>query len=159
MFIRDCEYLLENLFFISDCHSKSMAEERKVRFKIVKESEKKESITNFAYRNSSGLFNMEGIAAKAASITGIRLDFQGKAMPGCWYTTCAGYTILVFSQTGDLIIDLAEKLGHGTRAGNITRVGTIEDDALYAKLIVDAIKEYRDSLTFDNTLDLDDIIL
>ena len=136
-----------------------MAEEMKERFKIAKESDKKELITRFAYYNSCGLFNMEGITANSGSITGIRFAGNDNAMPDCWYTTCAGYTILVFSQTGDLIIDLAEKLGHGTRAGNITRVGTIEDDALYAKLIVDAIKEYRDSLTFDNTLDLDDIIL
>ena len=65
---------------------------------------------------------------------------------------CADYSVLVFSNSGDLIVDLAQEIGHPM---NIQR-----DNEKYAKIIADAIKDYRENGgPADIAIDIDDLCL
>lgn len=107
---------------------------------------------SFFNENGYGIFNEE-VRANNGRVCADRYSYDGTACgDDDWRMTCAGHTILVFSNSGDLIVDLYEKIGHDARDNRNTY--------LYAKIIVDAVKDYLEGLTFDNNiLDLDDIIL
>ena len=99
---------------------------------------------------SPGVF-AEDMHANSYSVYGVRYGF-GESYQDDWLMRCANYTILVFSNNGDLIIDLAQEIGHSM---NMQR-----DNANYAKIIADAIKNYRENGgPVDIAIDIDDLCL
>ena len=108
------------------------------------------SINKFRETMSPGVF-AEKMYARGTSVFGTRYGFN-ESYDDYWMMRCADYTVLVFSNSGDLIIDLAQEIGHPM---NIQR-----DNEKYAKIIADAIKNYcENGGPVDLTIDIDDLCL
>ena len=156
--IKNIRDIPEKFLLFYDCNSP--AEAAYVKKLVASTNEPGNRLYNidaasFFNETGYGIFNEE-VRANNGSVYADRYSYDGSATGSdYWSMTCAGHTILVFSNSGDLIVDLYEKIGHDTRDARDNR-----DIYLYAKIIVDAVKDYREGLTFDNNiLDLDDIIL
>jgi hypothetical protein len=108
------------------------------------------SIDKFRWVMSPGVF-AEDMYANGTGVRGVRYG-SGESYNDEWMMRCAEYSILVFSNCGDLIIDLAQEIGHSVR---IQR-----DNVKYAKIIADAIKDYRENgRPIDIAIDIEDLCL
>ena len=108
------------------------------------------SVNKFREVMSGGIF-AEEMYARGTSVYGTRYGFSEK-YEDYWMMRCADYSVLVFSNSGDLIVDLAQEIGHPM---NIQR-----DNEKYAKIIADAIKDYRENGgPADIAIDIDDLCL
>lgn len=108
------------------------------------------SIDKFREVMSPGVF-AEDMYANSYSVHGVRYGI-GESYQDDWLMRCADYTVLVFSNCGDLIIDLAQEIGHS--------MSMQRDNAKYAKIIADAIKDYRENGGPINiAIDIDDLCL
>lgn len=107
---------------------------------------------NILNRNSLsyGVFE-ENMAVGSGCIKGSRywISHHGEKYNDEWFMSCAGYSILVFSNSGDLIIDVAKELGHSIIEHKEKR------EKIIPELIVSAIKQYTNT----DYVDLDDIIM
>lgn len=108
------------------------------------------SIDKFKSVMSPGVF-AEDMYATSTGVCGVRYGW-GESYNDEWMMRCAEYTILVFSNSGDLIVDLAKEIDH---PANMHR-----DSRKYAKIIADAIKDYRENGgPVDIAIDIDDLCL
>lgn len=108
------------------------------------------SIDKFRWVMSPGVF-AEDMHATNTGVYGVRYGI-GESYNDEWMMRCADYSILVFSNCGDLIIDLAQEIGH--------RVNRQRDNRKYAIIIADAIKDYRENGGPINiAIDIDDLCL
>ena len=108
------------------------------------------SIDKFRETMSPGVF-AEEMYARGTSVYGTRYGCS-ESYEDYWMMRCADYSVLVFSNSGDLIIDLIQEIGHPM---NIQR-----DNEKYAKIIADAIKDYRENgRPVDIAIDIDDLCL
>ena len=108
------------------------------------------NIDKFRWVMSPGVF-AEDMHASGTGVHGVRYGC-GESYNDEWMMRCAEYTILVFSNSGDLIVDLAKEIGH---SANMQR-----DSRKYAKIIADAIKDYRENgRPIDIAIDIDDLCL
>ncbi len=108
------------------------------------------SIDEFRKVMSPGVF-AEDMHASGTGVQGVRYSWNESYIDE-WMMRCADYSILVFSNNGDLIIDLAKEIGHPV---NMQR-----DNRKYAKIIADAIKDYRENgRPIDIAIDIDDLCL
>ena len=146
-------YVPEKFLLFFDCNSKEDADRVKSiveRTNIPSDSLYNASINKFRETLSPGVF-AEEMYARGTSIYGTRYGFS-ESYEDYWMMRCADYTILVFSNSGDLIIDLAQEIG---RPMNIQR-----DNEKYAKIIADAIKNYRENGgPVDIAIDIDELCL
>ena len=93
----------------------------------------------------------EDMYANGTEVRGLRYG-HGESYNDGWMMRCAEYSILVFSNSGDLIIDLAQEIGHPV---NMQR-----DNRKYATIIADAIKDYRENgRLVDIAIDIDELYL
>jgi len=92
-------------------------------------------IDKFKEVQNAGVFG-EKMYARGTSIYGTRYGYN-ESYEDDWMMRCADYSILVYSNCGDLVIDLAQEIGHPM---NIQR-----DNTKYAKIIAAAIKDYREN--------------
>jgi len=108
------------------------------------------SIDKFKEEMYPGIF-AEDMSASDTGVRGLRYGW-GESYNDEWMMRCAEYTILVFSNNGDLIVDLAKEIGH---SANMQR-----DSRKYAKIIADAIKNYRETGgPVDIAIDIEDLCL
>lgn len=108
------------------------------------------SINKFRETMSPGIFD-ETMYAKGTSIYGTRYGLD-ESYNDYWMMRCADYSVLVFSNSGDLIVDLAQEIGHPM---NIQR-----NNEKYAEIVADAIKNYRENgRSVDIAIDIDDLCL
>lgn len=108
------------------------------------------SINKFREVMCPGIF-AEDMYASGTGVCGVRYG-SGESYNDEWLMRCADYSILVFSNSGDLIVDLIQEIGH---PANIQR-----DSRKYATIIADAIKNYRENGgPIDIAIDIDDLCL
>ena len=143
----------EKFLMFFDCNSQEEVNEVKhiiERTNTPDDSLYNASVNKLREVKCGGIFD-ETMYARGTSVYGTRYGYSEK-YDDYWMMRCADYSILVFSNSGDLIIDLAQEIGHPM---NIQR-----DNEKYAKMIADAIKDYRkNGGPVDIASDIDELCL
>lgn len=152
--ITNNSFIPEKFLLFFDCNSQEDVDYVKhiiERTNIPSDSLYNVSVDKFNEGISPGIF-AETMYARGTSVYGTRYGHYSKGFNDGWMMMCADYTILVFSNNGDLIIDLAQEIGHPV---NMQR-----DNRKYATIIADAIKDYRENGGPVNiAIDIDELCL
>lgn len=151
--ITNNSYIPETFLLFFDCDSQDDVDYVKrtiERTNTPSDSLYNASIDKFKEIMTPGIF-AEDMRADGTSICGVRYG-HGEGYNGGWMMRCASYSILVFSNSGDLIIDLVQEIGHPV---NIQR-----NNMMYARLIDEAIKDYRkNGGPINIAIDIDELCL
>lgn len=151
--ITNNSYIPEKFLLFFDCNSEDdvdYVKEKIERTNTPGDRLYNASIDKFREVMSPGVF-AEDMCANSYSVHGVRYGI-GESYQDDWLMRCADYTVLVFSNCGDLIIDLAQEIGHS--------MSMQRDNAKYATIIADAIKNYRENGGPINiAIDIDDLCL